>query len=415
MMISLGRLNVRRVRALIAPSFFGLLVCGLAVAAILSPSKLAFFDERQYLEIAQSLLDGRGYSQEGVPTAYRPPVWPLVLAGLLAAGVPVLALNIASVLFLSGAALLARGVVIKICSSSAAGWLSAYAMILYPLNAITSLTIYPQAFETLLFMLAVSLGLRFGDGGALWAILLFAVCLVGLVLSVPTTLFAVAVLAVWGVHRFRVHWPKYVALSCAAFVLLGGLWVLRNEAVLHRFIPISTATGVNLLLGNNENAGPSSGVSADIDRFVHEAEQRRLTEVEQNDFYVAEARAWVIENPGRAASLYAGKVGNYFVPYNEPATAAGVAARVAYWVSIVAFVPLCVLTLARLALYGRHRLQCPEVLILSIFVANAFFMALTFTRARFRQPFDSVLIIESSVAIAILLAAKARTRGVRQE
>jgi hypothetical protein len=43
-----------------------------------------------------------------------------------------------------------------------------------------------------------------------------------------------------------------------------------------------------------------------------------------------------------------------------------------------------------------------EKLFLSIFVANAFFMAIFFTRTRFRQPLDNILVIESAVSIAIV-------------
>jgi len=42
-------------------------------------------DPDNYLPLARSLVDGRGFSINGRPTAYRPPLYPLVLAPLVAA------------------------------------------------------------------------------------------------------------------------------------------------------------------------------------------------------------------------------------------------------------------------------------------------------------------------------------------
>ena len=38
-------------------------------------------DAQQYLELAKSVAEGRGYELQGRPTAWRPPMYPFILAG----------------------------------------------------------------------------------------------------------------------------------------------------------------------------------------------------------------------------------------------------------------------------------------------------------------------------------------------
>src|SRR3954454_19312520 len=57
------------------------LIVGLAYAASLG-SKVRYFDEREYLQLAQNVADGHGYSRSGVATVYRPPAWPVLLGVL---------------------------------------------------------------------------------------------------------------------------------------------------------------------------------------------------------------------------------------------------------------------------------------------------------------------------------------------
>ena len=45
-----------------------------------------------------------------------------------------------------------------------------------------------------------------------------------------------------------------------------------------------------------------------------------------------------------------------------------------------------------------------ERFFLGLFVANAFVMAIYFTRTRFRQPLDSILLIEAGIGIAVAVA-----------
>ncbi len=68
-----------------------IILAGAAVRIGLSSSSLcgrgAIEDPDGYLALAESVVSGRGFSWEGRPTAYRPPLYPLVLAPIVALGI----------------------------------------------------------------------------------------------------------------------------------------------------------------------------------------------------------------------------------------------------------------------------------------------------------------------------------------
>ncbi|GAA4741959.1 hypothetical protein GCM10023328_23940 [Modestobacter marinus] len=227
--------------------------------------------------------------------------------------------------------------------------------------------------------------------------------------SVPTLAFAALVAVLWALWRFRHQAVRFVVPAVLAGLLPVALWTARNAVAFDAFVPVSTATGVNLLLGNSAEATPTSGVTADIDSHRATADRAAMTESEESSFYTDAAFTWVGENPGEAAQLYLGKVVNYFAPYNEPASATG-GGLMERLVSYLTFVPLVALALVRLALWRRFPPKPPELLLLTVFMTSAAFMALTFTRTRFRQPLDSTLIIEAAVCTALLAGMVLRDR-----
>ena len=76
-------------------------------------------------------------------------------------------------------------------------------------------------------------------------------------------------------------------------ILIGGrlgfglpilAWTVRNIVSLGSAVIISTSSGVNLLLGNNSNATPSSGVRADISTYTEHAGALGMNEIARNEF-----------------------------------------------------------------------------------------------------------------------------------
>src|ERR1700709_183446 len=87
---------------------------GLLAYALKTGAPLRYADERQYVDIAMSLRNGHGYELNGLPTAYRPPVWPMLLAFFLALGLPASLLSVIPAGAMIAAAVVAAVVGVKV-------------------------------------------------------------------------------------------------------------------------------------------------------------------------------------------------------------------------------------------------------------------------------------------------------------
>lgn len=343
-------------------------------------SELRYSDEREYWEIADSLVSGRGFRWRD-DVAFRPPVYPLLMSLPRAFGSIFLArlLNFA---FLGAAmALLYRlvaGFSRPLGGLIAAGWVLAYPILLYAAG-----TLYPQILAGCLALLFVTL-VTAPKPAFFWAGISFGV----LVLTVPSFGPLLLLVPLWLAlnRRLKVQ-PVLILFGAAALPV--ALWTLRNYVALHAFVPVSTNSGLNLLLGNSEHATPSSGVNANIEEYLRASQA--MSETERDAFYKHGALGWISENPGRALGLYLGKVAHYFSMNDQLATASeGGGAR--KLLATLMFIPLQAAALARLLLIKRFPLRPPEQLLFGFFLVNAPLAAVFFTRVRLRLPMDFCLL-----------------------
>lgn len=96
---------------------YGLAVVALAALAQVAAPGSRHADERQYWEIARNLTHGQGYSFEGRPTAFRPPVWVFALAPVAALTSAITAGALVSVAALGGAGVVAAALVERLTGS----------------------------------------------------------------------------------------------------------------------------------------------------------------------------------------------------------------------------------------------------------------------------------------------------------
>jgi 4-amino-4-deoxy-L-arabinose transferase-like glycosyltransferase len=373
------------------------LVLGGAYAVILG-SELRYSDEHVYLELTQSLVDGRGYAFGTNPTAYRPPGYPFLLLPFhLVSGGSVFAMRLLGVLCLAAAVwlmyLLARRI------SPVAGALAAVLTAVYPLFVYTSNALYPQIPALVMLLAMFEFGLRARDR-LVWAI---PAGLAGgmLTLTVPSfapTLVLLAIIMGW---RAR----KAIVVLLVTAAILPGLWVIRNAVVLHHFIPVSTNNGVNMLLGNNPSATGNSGTSVDVSAYEQEAKARQLDEVGIDNFYRSEAIEWITANPAQAAGLYVAKVANTFA-YSDTLKTEGQSAS--DLLAALSYYPILALAVLRVMISKRLPLHRVDKLCLWAIVLNVLLLAVFFTRIRFRIPLDALTIV---LAVSTVVAWWDRRRA----
>ena len=220
-----------------------------------------------YRALARSLLAGDGYSRlDGVPTAFRPPLVPLLYAALGNVGWAIVVFQV-----FAGAA--TAGLTVRLSGRSGLGWKAAGLagavvacdpiLLRYTPRAMTEVT---AALLTagLLCRLCASpshpppkpdacVRLRRGMWGALLTGALFGLC----ALCRPTVwAFGGLLAAGWAFDRLRgragwlVGW-KNVAAAGLGVALVVGPWVGRNAAVFGRPVLMTTHGGYTLHLANN--------------------------------------------------------------------------------------------------------------------------------------------------------------------
>lgn len=273
----------RKQNSLLAWAVLALAVVARAVILWAQPQGLAQ-DPDAYVEIARHLVAGHGYSRGGRPdagipphaTAYRPPLYPLILAGVLRLGAALparsLELTIGLLQLVLGAVTvwltLAIGDRLRL---GGARFLAAALVALDPI--LVQYTALPMTETLCTFLVTLWLWIAVGpsetgpaaassvtvksSGRGLLSGVVFGLCC----LCRPTFLFLLVLATAWIQARALCRPAKSGeirrAMLRAALAFLAGLllvlapWTIRNGIVLGKFTPATTHGGYTLLLANN--------------------------------------------------------------------------------------------------------------------------------------------------------------------
>ncbi len=395
-----------RKAALVAGAAAAIALVGGVVYSFMLGPELRYYDEMDYLGLAQRLVELGHYTQDGIaPTASRPPGYPAFLAIGIALGAGTQTLRIMNFVCLAASILLLYRLTGRI-GGPLAGAIAAALALSYPLFFYAAGTLYPQTLASTLFLLALVIVDRTDHPPDLvrasGAGLVFGV----LILTVPTFVFSFVIVGLWLVLTHRSRALPACATGLAVVLLVLGSWQLRNYQKFGEFVFVSTNSGVNLLLGNSEKTRSDSGVNVDISHF-REASSG-LSEVERNRFFRDAALHWMAENPGSAAKLYVAKWLHYF-SYRDKLATESEATGTRELLMLATYGPLFALTLFRIGFRRRLPIRPEERLLIALFFLNSFFLALFFTRIRFRIPLDYLLIAVAAIFLSFVLR-RARAR-----
>ena len=281
--------------------------------ALTQPAEFWDEDERVYLTMAQNLVAGEGLIYSPYRKATFPPLFPLLLAGILGAGLPVFAsarliqslMGAGSCLLLAGMARLAfAGAGERV--SRTAGLIAAGLMAVYPL-----LIFYPARLMTenlFIFLLLGSIYCLLRSLSSPRAISWTAAggALLGLsALSRPTLLPFLALVLLWlaVAPSRKPGFSGRAGALLAAFILVLLPWQIRTYLVLGEMVPITTAAGSNLYIANNPAAiGGSMSYRYLMDAGVYHLGEDE-DELSYNHYYREKAIRYIRKNPGRFASL----------------------------------------------------------------------------------------------------------------
>jgi len=342
-------------------------------------------DEQDYLTLAENLAHWGRYTLDGsIPTAYRPPGYPLFLAIFELLGANVVWLRLINFgVFGLGLYLCFRALIQE--DSRLAGLIGVMLMATYPLNFYTASTFYPQVFAGVLLVAITWLVAK--PGRELWVTGLAGLLFGFLILTVPLFILTLGVYFLWLVLYRQVK--AGIVFLFAALIVVGA-WTARNQIVFGSFVFVSTNSGENLLLGNSEKTTPNGGRTVDISRY--ETAASGLDEVDRDRYFRDQAFTYINEYPLESLRMFGLKALNYFNFRNELVTS-DQRSVLKDSLMLLFYGPLLGIFLVRLLLLRWFKFTQLEILMVSVYLSSALFNALFFTRIRFRLPYDMLLIL----------------------
>jgi len=372
--------------------------------------------------IAHSLATGNGFSSpfrvETGPTAWLPPVYPLLLAGVFRVfGVYTFPSYLAAVflniifvtltcipIYFAGKRIGGLGV------AAGAAWLWAVFpnAILIPIESMWDACLSALLAATILWAtiaLAESRRLRDWCGyGLLW----------GIALLTNTTLAALLPFLLgwlaWRAHKQHEAWIGRVCLSAGVAVLCCVPWTIRNYEVFHEFVPVRSILGLQLWLGNNDHT--QDVFLGDLHPIYNAEERAKYIQVGEPAYMRAkqsEAVHYMLAHPAREAHL----IWNRFIAVWSGGTPNPVADFLnvrSAWFRFVLLFNIFVAVGALfgiLALFRGRSLYAFPAAVFPVVFPWAYY--LTLVLPRYRLPIDPIVMLLTAVALAELFGASRRT------
>lgn len=246
------------------------------------PGQVFFLDLYEYQQMAQSILDGKGFLYEGVPTTMRSPGYPLFLAFIYLWGshesvifVQCLLLSLSACLYAFLCWRLSQKVWLAVLSGVLITLYAPYQMMAFSLLADALF-----AFLLSLFLAVFCEGLWWQKERQRTFFIAAAVILAMATLVRPITLFLPAILYLLGVKSRGYY--RNVTLLFVVYVLILLPWTFRNYQVTSRFIPMASTGAYNLWQGSYRSSvvyGESAGV-------YDEDFQKEKIRLVEDDYYI---------------------------------------------------------------------------------------------------------------------------------
>ena len=227
-----------------------LVAVGLRTYGALSYPTTPVADAADYERLATGLVQGRGYvNSDGVRTAWRPPAYPLFLAGVFhLVGIDVLRTGIAQALLggLTVLTLIALG-------AMTIGWqralLAGAIAAIYPVLIWLPRLLLSENLSLLLLLLTLYIAIQyFRTSRIIWMVVFGVLCAVATLVRGTNLLLPIAVAAGLPFTRFRNRKQLIapLAVMIVMFILTLLPWTIRNYSVFHEFIPVATQDGLTL-------------------------------------------------------------------------------------------------------------------------------------------------------------------------
>lgn len=268
-----------------------------------APHPTPFSDMEDYDRAAVNFLIGRGLAMSTEYVAYRPPGYPLFLAGMYTLfGHSLTLVRLIQSLLSSGSCVLLYLLARDLLSSSKLRGVRVWVplvlgigLALYETHIFLSSILLTETFYVFLLLLFSYLSCsRFSRSR--WAYLIRPMCLGVLALIRPV---GAAYLPALMYADFRAAPSRSPSVLLRSFILTIALfllpivpWIVRNAVVLNAFVPLSTNAGVNFYIGHHPGYSYWSTGQKEKIRAVTD-----LNEVEENRLFFRIGLTYIFQHP----------------------------------------------------------------------------------------------------------------------
>jgi 4-amino-4-deoxy-L-arabinose transferase-like glycosyltransferase len=402
----------------------GVLALGLAIrlVGLMGTTDLGvrISDEHDYVTLATSLVEGRGFAFASGPTSLRPPLYPAFVAGIWSvAGSPSLQAVRAAQIVVSLVTVLLVFAIARDLFGPDAGLAAAALACFYPSLLVSNYLLLTEVLFAALLAAATWAIVRFFLGGRLVAAALAGVTL-GLAALTRSVVYpfpivlAVLILAAW-----RRPLPQRVLAATVMFACFVGVlapWAIRNTRLQGVPVLVDTMGGLNLRMGNYEytpndriwDAVSETGSRSWVAPLPPQpADGGTWTEGKKEKWARAMAVRFMLDHPALTLWRSAIKLGDFWALERDfiagiqqglfhPPPVVGVALSLAILVSFPVVLFLAIVQISRLT--GRDWVAGFVPLLLVLFICALH--TIVFGHPRYRLPEMPLLCVYAGAALA---------------
>ena len=370
-------------------------------------------DSSRYQRVALNILAGRGFTEWRMPTAFSPPFYPYVMAGIIRLFGSAIPVKIMQVLLsvLTCICIYQMGLTLF---NRQAGLIAAFLFSISPEIIVMAGSLYTETLYIFLSTLAFTLllqGIK-GNRNNVWAASGFFLALAILTRHI-LILFPVWLLLAAAVIPVLRPMLKNIFRLAGVCLLLLIPWIVRNYVVFDQFVPIASGAGGGLWHGSNfSQAGQ---YQYDLSRRDVEKHTRGLERpVDKDRELLNQSFHAILQSPVRYTLLVAKKFFRFFtqvyedIPRGERRTAN-------LWIQLILMLSYYPVLLGCLAGFFIARRQWRLVFPLySVIVYSGLIYSVTLVTPRYRIPLIPFMIIFAGIAFADLAKRLSERRQERK-
>ncbi|MGB3340715.1 MAG: glycosyltransferase family 39 protein [bacterium] len=373
----------------------------------------------EYGDIAENIVDGYGFSlisefsHKLETTSSHAPIYPLYLSVFYRAGQdPMIIIIILFIqVILSSLTALIFYRISLIIFNKTAGLLTAIAISFYPPLIYYSVKLTPTVF--VIFFIGLTIFLFLKTEKKEYRMAMIAGSIMGIsILANPITFTFLPAVLIWYLRKKQINFKTLILVVLSAVIIMGP-WTIRNYAVHHRIVPVTTQFGKNFWIGNNVNATGTDYyrvVKNEPDNMVlmtntlpRNIKDRLawLSEIERSDYFIKQGKEFIKHNPDKFAILLLKKT--YYFWWFTPREINGSSDALKYRSMYIAFyLPLLILGFIGIIIAMKRRYIKHSLLpVVVIIIIASIYIFTHVGLARYRAPVEALLIIFASGSLAV--------------